>query len=62
MTVTTNEHGQNNLFAKEPRVEVVKDYNHFASAERLNGRLAMIGVISALGAYLSTGQVLPGIW
>ena len=30
-------------------------------AEKLNGRLAMLGVIAALGAYLVTGQVIPGV-
>ena len=30
-------------------------------AEQLNGRFAMIGFIAALGAYLSTGQIIPGI-
>ena len=29
-------------------------------AEKLNGRLAMIGFISAIGAYLTTGQIIPG--
>ena len=32
------------------------------AAERLNGRLAMIGFVAAVGAYLTTGQVIPGIW
>ena len=31
-------------------------------AERLNGRLAMIGFVAAVGAYLATGQVIPGVW
>lgn len=31
-------------------------------AERLNGRLAMLGVMAALGAYAITGQIIPGIW
>jgi len=31
-------------------------------AELLNGRLAMLGVIAALGAYAVTGQLIPGIW
>lgn len=31
-------------------------------AEKLNGRLAMLGVIAALGAYAVTGQIIPGIW
>ena len=29
-------------------------------AERLNGRFAMIGFIAAIGAYLTTGQIIPG--
>ena len=31
-------------------------------AEKLNGRAAMIGFIAAVGAYLATGQILPGLW
>ena len=31
-------------------------------AERLNGRLAMLGVIAAMGAYALTGQLIPGVW
>ena len=30
-------------------------------AELLNGRLAMLGVIAAIGAYLVTGDLIPGI-
>ena len=29
-------------------------------AEKLNGRFAMIGLIAAFGAYLTTGQIIPG--
>ena len=29
-------------------------------AETLNGRFAMIGLIAAIGAYLTTGQLIPG--
>ena len=29
-------------------------------AEKLNGRFAMIGVIALIGAYLTTGQIIPG--
>jgi len=32
------------------------------TAELLNGRLAMLGVMAALGAYAVTGQLIPGIW
>jgi hypothetical protein len=31
-------------------------------AEKLNGRAAMVGFIAALGAYFTTGQVIPGVW
>jgi hypothetical protein len=31
-------------------------------AERLNGRLAMLGFVAAVGAYLTSGQVIPGIF
>ena len=29
-------------------------------AETLNGRFAMIGLVAAVGAYLTTGQIIPG--
>ena len=32
------------------------------NAEKLNGRAAMIGFIAAVGSYLVTGQIIPGIW
>jgi hypothetical protein len=31
-------------------------------SEKLNGRLAMLGIIAAMGAYAMTGQVIPGLW
>jgi hypothetical protein len=30
--------------------------------EKLNGRLAMLGIVAAIGSYLVTGQVVPGLW
>lgn len=32
------------------------------SAERVNGIMAMIGIVAAIGAYAVTGQIIPGIW
>ena len=29
-------------------------------AETLNGRFAMLGLVAAIGAYLTTGQIIPG--
>jgi hypothetical protein len=63
MTVTTNERGQQNLFAKEPPIIMTEvTVTHNEKAEMLNGRLAMLGVMAALGAYAVTGQIIPGIW
>ena len=31
-------------------------------SEKLNGRLAMLGIMAAIGSYALTGQVIPGIW
>ena len=65
MTVTTNETGQTNVFAKEPQVEFSdgKDLNEMGfKGEQLNGRLAMIGFTAAMGAYITTGQIIPGLF
>ena len=29
-------------------------------AEKLNGRFAMMGFVALTGAYLTTGQIIPG--
>jgi len=64
MTVTTNEFNQQNIFAKEPTMYHDSDYTvpHNERAELLNGRLAMLGVIAAIGAYAVTGQLIPGVF
>ena len=30
-------------------------------AEKLNGRFALVGLIALVGAYITTGQIVPGI-
>ena len=30
-------------------------------AEKLNGRFALLGVIALVGAYITTGQIIPGV-
>lgn len=72
MTVTSNEFGQQNMFAKEPQMYIdpiiteqmeKENYQtHNERAEMLNGRFAMLGIIAAFGAYAFTGQIIPGIW
>jgi hypothetical protein len=47
----------------EPRMEIIEvKETHDVKAERLNGRLAMLGVIAAIGAYATTGQLIPGVF
>ena len=63
MTVTTEDGGRTNIYAKEPQVKVMDvTVTHNEKAEQLNGRLAMLGVIAAIGAYAVTGQLIPGIF
>lgn len=69
MTVTTDDGGRQNLFAREPQMYITQEdmdkhvhETHNERAEKLNGRAAMLGIIAALGAYALTGQIIPGIW
>lgn len=64
MTITTEDGGRTNVYAKEPAMTFDEKYtvSHNEKAEMLNGRLAMLGVIAALGSYAVTGQMIPGIW
>ena len=59
-TVITEDGSRQNMYASEPRVEVIEDQS--PAAELLNGRLAMIGWVAAIGAYVTTGQIIPGIF
>ena len=60
-TVTTEDGGRQNMFASEPRVEVM-DVDQSKQAELTNGRWAMIGCVAAIGAYVTTGQIIPGLF
>ena len=68
MTVTTNEFGQQNMFAKEPQMYVSKtDAERYANEtyaereEKLNCRTAMMGFVAALISYAFTGKLFFGI-
>ena len=45
-----------NQTTETPRVEEGK-----VIAERLNGLAASIGCLALVGAYLATGQIMPGV-
>jgi|TARA_E500000318_G_scaffold99775_1_gene102029 hypothetical protein len=64
VTVTTNDRGQQNLFAKEPQMYISQTdadrygYETYAEkAEKLNGRTAMLGFVAAVVSYATTGSV-----
>ncbi len=64
MTVTSNEFGQQNMFAKEP----VMYYENYGMdtpnqvKEKYNGRWAMVGIIAGFISYLGTGKFFFGIF
>lgn len=62
MTTVIEDGGRTNMYAKEPQMQVMEvSVTHNEIAEKLNGRLAMLGVIAAIGAYVTTGQLIPGV-
>ena len=63
MTVTTEDGGRQNLFAKEPKMYAQEiTVTHNETAEKLNGRLAMLGIIAAFISYAATGKLFFGVW
>ena len=63
--LTKNFQEENLIYSNNKQVKN-KDFNtkpiekEKVVAETLNGRFAMIGLIAAIGAYLTTGQIIPG--
>ena len=69
MTVTTNDRGQQNMFAKEPQMYVSQtDAERYAletyaeKAEKANSRFAMVGVIAGFISYALTGKLFFGVF
>jgi|TARA_R100001015_G_C4528659_1_gene95672 hypothetical protein len=57
------EYGKQNIFGRETPPQLVDNYtSHLEEAEKANGRWAMVGFVALLGAYITTGQVIPGIF
>ena len=68
MTVTSNEFGQQNMWAKEPRMYISKEdaekyglETYAERAEKTNGRWAMMGFVSLLISYATTGNLFFGV-
>ena len=60
---TTEQGGRQNMFAAEVQPVLVENYEGYAkNAEKTNGRWAMIGFVALLGSYITTGQIIPGVF
>ena len=65
MTTTTESGGRQNMFPAEPRPyidETISYKGYPLEAEKANGRWAMLGFVALLGSYITTGQIIPGIF
>ena len=62
MAVITEDGGRQNMYSKEPEIQVIDPQDHLSRAEMMNGRWAMMGFVAAVGAYLTTGQIIPGVF
>ncbi len=61
--ITTEEGGRQNMFAREPQLQLEKNYSNYSvEAEKANGRWAMVGFFACIGSYAVTGQILPGVF
>ncbi len=69
MTVTTNERGQQNMWAIEPPVYISDEdaikygmKTYAERAESANGRWAMVGIVAGFISYAFTGNLYFGLF
>ena len=65
MTTITESGGRQNMYPTEttPYIDENASYESYPqNAEKVNGRWAMIGMVALFGAYITTGQIIPGIF
>jgi hypothetical protein len=64
MTVTTDERGKQNMFAKEPQMyyENTETGILTKSKEIYNGRWAMVSIIAGAISYTLTGKLFFGVF
>ncbi len=61
--VTTESGNRQNAFPVETQPVLIENYSgYIEDAEKANGRWAMIGFIALLGSYITTGQIIPGVY
>ena len=62
MTTITESGGRQNMYPTETRPYIDESEGYPQNAEKVNGRWAMIGFVALIGAYATTGQVIPGVF
>ena len=63
MTKISESVGTQDIEGTESPSNNEKTFNDFPKdAEKVNGRWAMLGLLALFGAYISTGQIIPGIF
>jgi len=68
MTVITEDGGRTNMYATEPTMYMTEESlelhgveTYAERAEKLNGRVAMLGFVAAIISYATTGHLIFGI-
>ena len=65
MTTVTESGNRQNMYPTDVRQYIDESINYDGypeNAEKVNGRWAMIGMVALIGAYATTGQIIPGIF
>ena len=61
--ITTDTDGRENIYPNEPPIQLLPNQKLMSpEAERFNGWAAMLGFVAAVGAYATTGQIIPGVF
>ncbi len=67
--ITTEDGNRQNMFAVEPKMYITEkdmaehqEETYAQRAEKLNGRFAMLGFVSAVVSYLVTGKLFFGLY
>ena len=62
MTKITESGGTQDIKSTEPPAQVYTSiFDYPKDAEKVNGRWAMLGLVALFGAYVNTGQIIPGV-
>ena len=62
MTQLTERGGAQDTNSSDPLKSADEIFDYPKDAEKVNGRWAMLGFLALVGAYVTTGQIIPGIF